>query len=414
MFLKYLYIKNFRNIPEAELDFENSNEPGNRKWTFILGENGTGKSNLLKAIAIITAGSDSIGEILGNIDQWIRYGQKKALLKATIVTAKGEERYLELILKKGATISHVIKSSQNGLKEIDDALGHTDRNYFVVGYGANRKLAGKDRYSGSSSIYHSLRSNNIATLFNRNAILNSLDEWASDLDYKSGGKDLNLIKETLNDFLPKVKFDHIDKENKCIIFKTEDGKIPLDRISDGYQSMASLIGDILYRVTSIFKDRKEPLSTRGILLIDEIELHLHPRWQRELVQFLVKTLPNFQIICTTHSPLTAQQANEGELYLIKRPQLGKLDIYKFKEAAKYLPLSELIVSPIFGLETDESLELAEKKQKFKKLSNKKRITKKEKIDLALLKEELMGRPLSFKSDLTKEQFDLLTELRNKK
>ena len=410
MFLKSLFVKNFRNISIAEINFEHLDSSDIRQWTFFLGENGTGKSNLLKAIALITAGSDAIGELLGNVDDWIRFGEELCVIKAVLVTAKGEERNLELNIRRGSTPSRIIKESQDGLKEIDDALEHTDRNYFVVGYGANRKLSGSQSNFPTSSFSQD-RSNSIATMFSRNAALYSLDEWAVSLDYETEGKGLSVIKKTLNNFLPNVTFDHIDRSRRAIIFKTSYGLIPLDLLSDGYQNMAGLIGDILYRLNDVFADRKDPLKAGGLLLIDELELHLHPVWQRKLIEFLGKILPNFQFVCTTHSPLTVQQTDVGELYLLKRKN-EKIQITQFEDAPKYLPINELIVSPIFGLETDESLELTAKKKKLDSLEGKKKLTKKDAGELKTLKEELMGRPMSFKNDLTAQQLELLKQLKS--
>lgn len=97
-----------------------------------------------------------------------------------------------------------------------------------------------------------------------------------------------------------------------MIFKTPEGEVPLDDLSDGYQNVAVWVGDLLYRITSTFGDYKSPLKARGVLLIDEIDLHLHTKWQRSLLSFLKNKLPNFQLIVTTHSPMVAQQADDGD------------------------------------------------------------------------------------------------------
>ena len=75
MFLRRLHLKDFKCHADLEIGF-GVDKKENRKWTLILGENGTGKSNVLKAIALITAGSNGLGELLGDADQWIRLASR--------------------------------------------------------------------------------------------------------------------------------------------------------------------------------------------------------------------------------------------------------------------------------------------------------------------------------------------------
>jgi recombinational DNA repair ATPase RecF len=83
------------------LNFSFEEGDKNRKHTLILGQNGAGKSNLLKAISLVTAGSNALGEILGNPESWIRYGKDTCHIIAVITTAENETRKLELSIKKG-------------------------------------------------------------------------------------------------------------------------------------------------------------------------------------------------------------------------------------------------------------------------------------------------------------------------
>lgn len=352
MFLKSIKLVNFRNIEELEFSFANRNG-SIRPMTLLLGENGTGKSGLLKAIAIITAGSNALGDILSDIDSYIKYGTDNASILAVLVNKKGEERHLELNFKKGDHLKELISRSYETLDEIDDALEYTDRNYFVVGYGSSRRLNSENFNNSRSTI----RYQNVATIFDPNANLNPLESWAIDLDYKHGEVGMQTVREVLSDFLGDVSFDHIDKETKRLMFKTASGIVPLNSLSDGYQNVAAWIGDLLYRITNFFKDYKNPLSTRGLLLIDEVDLHLHPKWQRRLLNFLKNKLPNFQIVASTHSPLTAQQAKEGELFVLYRGLENAIQIEKFDGNPSAKDINQLLTSDLFGLGSSRSKEV---------------------------------------------------------
>ena len=367
MFLKKLTLNNFKCLSNIELSFE-KNQTINRKWTLILGENGTGKSNILKSIALVTSGSNALGELLGNTDSWIKFNEKTCTIKAELETKRGEERIISLQFNRGDNLSKIISNNKESLHLIDDAIENADRNYFVVAYGASRRLSNEVFSNFEKS--RSGRSINVRNLFDNASTLNPLTAWIIELDYRSGNEGINLVKEALKDFLPGITFHSIDKERKQVMFQTVDGLIPLDQLSDGYQNMAAWIGDLLFRITETFKDYKKPLEARGLLLIDEVDLHLHPKWQRRLLDFVGNKLPNFQVVATTHSPLTAQQADTGELFALKRNDNNVVEIIPFNGSPKSLLVNQLLMTPVFGLETDESYEVQQAKEEYEVLKSK--------------------------------------------
>lgn len=367
MFLKKLTLHNFKCLSNIELSFEKT-KGLNRKWTLILGENGTGKSNILKSIALVTSGSNALGELLGNTDSWINSKENSCTIRAELETKKGEERIISLEFNRGDNLSKIISNNKESLHLIDDAIENADRNYFVVAYGASRRLS-NEVFSNFSNNRNG-RSINVLNLFDNASTLNPLTAWIIELDYRSGNEGIQLVKEALKDFLPGITFHSIDKERKQVMFQTVDGIIPLDHLSDGYQNMAAWIGDLLFRITETFRDYKKPLEARGLLLIDEVDLHLHPKWQRRLLNFIGNKLPNFQVVATTHSPLTAQQADTDELYALKRNDKNIVELVPFIGSPKSLLVNQLLMTPVFGLETDESFEVQKAKEEYEKLKSK--------------------------------------------
>jgi hypothetical protein len=295
-----------------------------------------------------------------------------------------EERNVLFRIPIGATRQDLLKLNDDSLMELDKALIRTSRNYFVAGYGASRRHNSNAEFSSSKERFKiSDRVASIYTLFNSDAQLNSLSSWAMNLDYRSGGTEINVIKNTLNYFLEGFKYHSIDKKNRTILFSEGKNLLKLESLSDGYQNMAAWVGDLLFRLTEIFNDYKSPLKARGVLLIDEIDLHLHPRWQRKLLDFINTKLPNMQVIATTHSPLTAQQASEGELFALKKEN-GKVTLVPFIGNPQALLLHQMLMSPVFGLETDESFEVQKQKEKYKVLKSKSNRTVKEKKELSII------------------------------
>lgn len=409
MFLKKIHLQNFKCLANIELSFEKTSSQ-NRQWTLVLGENGTGKSNVLKAIALVTCGSNALGELLGETDSWIRNGTDKCQIDAVLGTKKGEIREISLVINRKDNYSDIISNNRESLRLIDEAIDYADRNYFIVAYGAGRRLP-SENFPNFEKSSNGNRSANVRSLFNSAYSLNPLTSWIIDLDYRSGEEGIAIVKEALDDFLPSATFHSIDKSKKQVLFQTVDGIVPLDYLSDGYQNMAAWIGDLLYRITETFRDYNNPLSARGVLLIDEIDLHLHPSWQRKLIDFITRKLPNFQVIATSHSPLTAQQADEGELYALKRNDTNQIVLVPFVGIPKNLLINQLLMTPIFGLETDESLEIEQSKAAYTELKNRDSISEEENQQLRMLEKKLKtSLPKRAMPKVSEENLDLLSRL----
>ena len=412
MFLKKLSLLNFKGFDDLDLFFET--EDGKvRKQTILLGQNGTGKSNILKAIAIVTSGGEAVLDLLSNPDDWVKQGKQESIITATLVTQTNIERNISFKIRKGANRQELLKLNDSSLQDLDNALIHTNRNYFVSGYGASRRHnSNAEFYSSKERFNISDRIASIFTLFNPDAQLNSLTSWAMNMDYRSNGDELTIIKNTLNYFLEGIKFHSIDKKNKTILFSEGKNLLKLESLSDGYQNMAAWIGDLLFRLSETFNNYKSPLKARGLLLIDEIDLHLHPKWQRKLLDFINTKLPNMQVIVTTHSPLTAQQAGDGELYALKKVK-GKVELIPFIGNPKKLLISQMLMSPVFGLETDESYEVQKEKERYKTLKSKSNRTVKEKNELDGISMELKCLPVQRSNSLlSSDDKKLLREIKS--
>ncbi len=412
MFLRCIKIENFKGFQDVELRFDRPDAKNSiRQRTILLGENGVGKSSLLKAIALVTVGTEALTDLLENSEDYIRYGQEWARISATLVTAKGEERECRLEFHVGDERSDTLVRTKKALELLDAAISRSSRNYFLAAYGASRRLAPATvRTDPSSLSYRSPRARAVATLFDPNAALNPLEAWAMDLDYRDEEEGLATVRRVLSSFLRGVEFHSIDKQNRRLMFKTPDGIVPLRLLSEGFQNVATWIGDLLYQVTRTFEDYRAPLEARGLLLIDEVDLHLHPGWQRELLSFLSKRLPNFQIVATTHSPLTAQQAGEGELHMLLREE-GQVRLRPFQGNPSSLLVHQLLTTEAFGMETEESLEVQKARQRVVELRDKER-NEAEELELKELRGYLSEHPLASAASLTmrKEHGDLLQQI----
>ena len=399
MFLKSIRLNNVKCFSDIDLSFEG--EDGDiRKWTLLLAENGAGKSTLLKAIALVTAGSDAIVDLLGEPSEWIRSKKHGCEISVVLETNEKEERKINLRIERDDTRADVIVKNKRNLAWLDDTLNQKKGDYFVLGFGASRHLNTATSRRTKTSEFTNKRAQRVATLFNPDATTKPIDAWAMDLDYIGNGTALETVRKVLSNLLPEIKFHRIDKQNGHLLFDTPDGIVPLHCLSDGYLAMAAWIGDLLFQVSEVSNEAQEkPLTAKGLLLIDEVDLHLHPKRQRELLSLLAKWLPNFQFVATTHSPMAAQQAGEGELHCLARER-GKIHLYPFSGVPNTLLLHQLIMSPAFGLDTDESKEIEDMKNRYRALRDKADLSSKEQAELDKLTTAITELPLGGRADMT--------------
>lgn len=378
MFLKSIRLTNFKCHESLFMDFSTGSDGKNpvRKTTFLVGENGTGKTALLQAVALVTGGSEALRAIPDIPDKYIQTKKRFCEIEATIVTAQGETRELSLRLERGKPIAEVVAAAKTSLAPMDAAFRHTERSYFTAGFGSGRRLAnGATRPAEKSN--RSARFAAIRSLFSDDALLRPLDDLANEVKDGGGTAGVNALRDALNTFLPlEVRFKGFARAGGGLQFDTPDGVLPLSALSNGYQQTVAWVSDLLYHLIRTFGDYKNPLAARGLLLIDEIDLHLHPAWQRQIHAFLTSGLPNMQVIATTYSPLTAQQAGRDELYAFRRDEQG-IELVPFVGDPSWMLLHQLLMSPMFGLETDESVKVETEKSaaRSKALSGKKPVNR---------------------------------------
>ncbi len=356
MRIERLTLQNIKCYDSLQMAFDNPEDPSTdlRNRTVVLGNNGTGKSTLLKAIALALAGSNALGELIGDPKRWVKRGKKAGEIQLVLRTARNKKREISLKINAEDSTADLMLRNRESLDLLDDAIAHTARNYLVIGYGIHRRI-GNPRLSNNQGAFNNRRADNVATLFDSDASLYPFESWVMDLDYQGEDNQLRALKRALNSLIPHAKFHSIDKKAKKVKFKSREGILDFDQMSDGFQITANWLGDLLYRISQTYRDYKNPMKARFILLIDEIALHLHPAWQRVIIQSIAKIFPNAQLIATTHSPFVAQQAGDRELFTIIRDKQNRMDLFHYENDPRKLLIHQIIMSDIFGLSTDESV-----------------------------------------------------------
>ena len=378
MYLKEIRLENIKTYKDVTVDFFEDGKP--RLWTGFLGPNGMGKSILLDCIAISLVGEAAIRSALPYPRDWVRYGSKYGVIETKIDISDEKETpgKKELLLrhyvtgKEGADIKDRYLSGRgihSDYSNEDNQLfekivgGYRNKGYLLCGYGPFRRLprAG-ERDPISQKEESPIRSSRIRTLFEEGLPVSEIESWLVDLDYRSykeGPEAKKMYDDALGflqKILPNAKFKEINKERQ-IIFETADGLVQLNELSDGYRSVVAWSANLVQHMFEAHPTNK--LEGSGVVIVDEIDVHLHPGAQRKIISHLRKLFPNVQFIFSSHSPFVAQSLSENEIFRLER------DIETNQTIVKPIEISfegwradQILTSDAFGLETsrDETTE----------------------------------------------------------
>lgn len=179
------------------------------------------------------------------------------------------------------------------------------------------------------------------TLFNSDVTLNKSINWLRDLDYRmsKNGEDKSNKKLTLDniiqfinksELLPKGAIVKEVNPDGVFISDINNNTLSLMEMSDGYRSILSLLLDLIRQMSinsgdSIFKKEesgKIVIQLSGVVMIDEIDVHFHPKWQARIGQWFTDFFPNIQFIVTTHSPIICQSAKNGSIWQMEATSQG--------------------------------------------------------------------------------------------
>ena len=314
--------------------------PFSSQWVFFTGENGTGKTSILRAIATAICGR--------GMDDSTELEDQKANISLT------------LFLPSKETVSYQYYLDQDSNQRV---LPLT--NGFAA-YGQSRLRT--NHLGLNSQILESISTNDLtSSIFNDETYLIDLQHqfktWSSDKKMISQfNKRKSYITEILTDILPNlynISFaDQIDdKHVTTYIERDSEGsefkKVTFDRLASGLRSMVAMIGDILIRLYNQQPNITDPAEFTGIVLIDEIDIHLHPKLQKQIVQQLTKTFPKIQFIVSTHSPIPFLGApKNSQIFRVERISTEGVIIKRLNELLELGDLlpNTILTSPIFGLD----------------------------------------------------------------
>ena len=394
IYFSTLELENVRCFGGRQKLFLTGDDGRPAKWSLIIGENGAGKTTLLECLAWMRPVPNVDGPAGYTTDP--DYPVKAALT--------GEENdVLETLPKKGYREAHInamlscgvgleSKEVSNGASskapnvqvgiqltfneqaglEAWDPLGEaslpTTDGYplapLIVTYGANRHLGNRNllgAYEPETSDH--VRLSVDTELCGIDGILMDLDYAAKTCPSGPEARSLELLKRTISRILPGENDDGMIQihppdvletgRDSGVYVETFTGQVRMSALGLGYQTTASWVMDLAWRFVNQYPKSPMPLHEPAVVLIDEIDLHLHPKWQRHIMEDLASLFPATQFIATSHSPLIVQAAETANIVLLQKRDAG-VDIVNYPGVSRDLRVDQILTSLLFGMETARS------------------------------------------------------------
>ena len=365
---KEIRLENYRGAQSLQLLFD-------QKLNVFYGVNGSGKSTVLDAITIMLSWAVSrirhagaSGRPIGEVD--IMNGRSVAKIDLTI---EENDRIISwrLVKKRSGHKAgndksnfHELNKFTNNIQESISEFSEQVNLPLFVYYPVNRtvldiplRIRAKHHFSLLTAYDDALTSGaNFRTFFEwlreredlENENRKYIDEPVKPDDFQFPDPQLEAVKSALTLFLPEFSDFSVRRNPLRMEVKKNGKRLTMNQLSDGEKCLIALVGDLSRRMAIANPVQDNPLHAKGIVLIDEIDLHLHPKWQRIIVPKFLEVFPNCQFFFSTHSPHIITHVHPESLFLLKHSDAG---ITAEKPNESYGKNADRVLEDLMGLKT---------------------------------------------------------------
>jgi hypothetical protein len=365
-------------------------------WNVLLGDNGCGKSTILRAIALGLCGPDDrVTPLAANL---LRKGATRGSVELTV----GKETYATELVREGARVRVVTPQRYTPLES---------GKWLALGFPAIRGVSNRDPTEAATEVEtRAPTADDLLPLLagDLDTRLNDFKQWIYNAHVRStsgGGEELERIFGFLESMTPGVKltFAGIDPDTLKIMVDTEDGRVPLELLSQGTNSVIGWAGTLLQRMTAVYRGKAEPTRQPALVMVDELAAHMHPSWQFALAGLVQRNFENVQLVVATHSPLVLGTIERGAVVTLKRDARGRIDVQPARQPPYGWRAEDIY--EFMGLENTRAPGFRARLDRFKELDAKrirKTATEQELRQLEELRHDLRGLPGTDPVSLTME------------
>ncbi len=366
MYIDRLKIENLKCFAKAHVELNHPRKkydtvaetPTLQNVNLFVGENGAGKTTVCQALCIAIL-KTIIGTSAAGFrsEGLVRIGEQSADIVANLALSEQDG-------SKGKPEAHAIIKQVSGTEILEmrgqpaewakALLEEGSPAVFLAAYGASRRTALPEGYNERS---RNQRYQRTASIFEPHVGLIPLS-----LALVYSKQRVSEFVELVNRLLPpRVQLtQEIDTTRQGLfaelLFNADGVLLPLSGLSDGYRLHIGWIVDLISHLARVMPPHTKLAEAEGIVIIDEIDLFLHPEWQRHVVKTLAQTFPNIQFLLTTHSPIVAGTLESQNIFLIDRVEAHTCEILPCTEDVFGMSIDKILVR-LFGLESPRAPEL---------------------------------------------------------
>ncbi|TGQ80134.1 DUF2813 domain-containing protein [Mesorhizobium sp. M8A.F.Ca.ET.207.01.1.1] len=374
MEVRKLLIRNFRGVTDIDLEL-------NPKLNVFVGVNGSGKSSVLDALSVLLSwftsrvgNSRGSGKQIAELD--IRNGTSHAELAigchhngqfVSWTVAKSRKGRVAEGRSEFGMLSELTRGIQQAITDTEGALNVPLLVYYPVHRAViDVPLRIRQRHSFDllSAYDEALTSaSNFRRFFEwfreredlENENLREVIQKHGRKANSSGDPHLNAVRRAISMFMPDFTNLQVRRNPLRMEVDKRAGTLNVSQLSGGEKCLMAMIGDLARRLAIANPAMGDPLRGEGIILIDELDLHLHPQWQRMLVPKLTEVFPKCQFIASTHSPQIITHVHPESLFLIRNKGT---EVSVEKPAESYGKSANRILEDLMGLETTRPTEVS--------------------------------------------------------
>lgn len=350
-FLADLDVRNLRCFSETSIRLRFPEEREDLRYpnvNLLLGDNGSGKSTILRAIAMAALGPvlPSSGFVPYRL---VTRGAEEAQVSGTFIFG-GTERPIPLAADVSVTrrgdFEEISAQAPDGLWS--DLFEESSPSFFIAGYGTNRHVSDDPRADPSQERGRRRRRyQRVASLLEDSASLVPLSAWLPQV----GTHRQDEVSDMFKELLPQRAYFTGQFEGGEPVFMRRGVPVPLRAMSDGFRSYIGWLSDLLFQLSAVAPTGARLTDIGGIALVDEVDLLLHPSWQRVVVPTISDMLPRMQFVFTTHSPIVAATLEAENIVVAREGGEGRSVLERIDAEIHGLSAEQVLLSSYFGLET---------------------------------------------------------------